>query len=330
MRIALSVAVVWFLGFCCATTLPAAPPTPKTPVILDTDIGDDIDDTWALVMLVKSPQFDVKLVTTSCGKAEYRAKIIAKLLTVAQRTDVPVGLGEGGRTGTGGQEAWVKDYKLSDYPGKIHEDGAAAVIDVIQKSTRPVTVISIGPLHTMAEVLKRQPDLAGRALFAGMYGSVRVGYDGAKKPAPEWNVKANPPACQRVLSAAWRQATITPLDTCGLVRLSGQRFQSLVASRDPLVQALLENYRVWSKKKSVAELKASSVLFDTVAVYLADPAPRTLVQLETLPIRVTDNGMTLIDPAGKKLIVASAWKDLDAYYDLLVKTLLSPTCPAAR
>lgn len=329
MRIALSAVVVLFLGFCTVAHLPAAPPA-RIPVILDTDIGDDIDDTWALVMLLKSPQFDLKLATTSCGKAEYRAKLLAKLLTVAGRTDVPVGLGAGGRTGAGGQEPWVKDYKLSDYPGKIHEDGVAAVIDVIRKSPEPVTVISIGPLHTMDAVLKRQPDIAGRAAFAGMYGSVRVGYDGAQKPSAEWNVKANAPACQRVLSAPWRRATITPLDTCGLVRLSGQRFQSLAGSRDPLVQALLENYRLWSKKKSIAELKASSVLFDTVAVYLADPAPRTLVALETLPIRVTDDGMTLIDPAGKRLIVASAWKDLDAYCDFLVKTLLSPTCPAAR
>ena len=34
----------------------------KIPVILDTDIGDDIDDTWALGFLLRSPEFDVKLV----------------------------------------------------------------------------------------------------------------------------------------------------------------------------------------------------------------------------------------------------------------------------
>ena len=37
----------------------------KTPVILDTDIGGDIDDTWALVMLLKSPELDPKLITTT-------------------------------------------------------------------------------------------------------------------------------------------------------------------------------------------------------------------------------------------------------------------------
>jgi hypothetical protein len=39
--------------------------TAKTPVILDTDIGDDIDDTWALAMLLKSPELDLKFVTTT-------------------------------------------------------------------------------------------------------------------------------------------------------------------------------------------------------------------------------------------------------------------------
>ena len=68
-------------------------PAERIPVILDTDIGDDIDDTWALAMLLRSPQLDLKLVTTTYGKSEYRAKIIAKMLTVDNRTDVPVGVG---------------------------------------------------------------------------------------------------------------------------------------------------------------------------------------------------------------------------------------------
>src|SRR5271165_5713033 len=90
-----------------------APPARPTPVVLDTDIGDDIDDTWALALLLRSPELDVQLVATTCGKAEYRAKIIARLLTVAGRTDIPIGLGEGGHAGSGGQQAWVEKYRLS-------------------------------------------------------------------------------------------------------------------------------------------------------------------------------------------------------------------------
>jgi inosine-uridine nucleoside N-ribohydrolase len=294
----------------------------KIPVIFDTDIGDDIDDTWALAMLVKSPEFDLRLVTTTCGKAEYRAKLVAKLLSVAGRTDVAVGLGEGGRTGTGRQQAWVQDYALAQYPGKIHEDGAAAIIELVDRSPQPITIIAVGPLHTLAAVLARRPEIAAKANFVGMHGSVRKGY-GGRKPSPEYNVKANVAAAQKVLSAPWRQMAITPLDTCGLVKLAGPRFATLKAGNDPLVKALLENYRVWAGKAELAQLTASSVLFDTVAVYLAY-SQRPLVQMETLDIAVTDDGSTRIDPAGRKMSVATEWKDLEAYGDLLVKILAGP------
>ena len=65
----------------------------KIPVILYTDIGDDIDDTWALGMLLRCPELDVKLVVSDYGKVQYRAKLLAKFLQVAGRTDIPVGLG---------------------------------------------------------------------------------------------------------------------------------------------------------------------------------------------------------------------------------------------
>ena len=52
------------------------------------------------------------------------------------------------------------------------------------------------------------------------------------------------------------------------------------------------------KKKSVDELHESTVLFDTVAVYLANPGPKPLIKLETLPIVVTKDGFTRVDPKG--------------------------------
>ena len=63
------------------------------PVILDSDIGDDIDDTWALLMLLRSPQFDVKLVVSDFGNAIYRCRLFAKLLELTGHTHIPVGVG---------------------------------------------------------------------------------------------------------------------------------------------------------------------------------------------------------------------------------------------
>ena len=50
------------------------------PVILDTDIGSDLDDTWALAMALKSPEIDLKLVTVTEFDVEYQAKLAAKML----------------------------------------------------------------------------------------------------------------------------------------------------------------------------------------------------------------------------------------------------------
>ncbi|MGB9604069.1 MAG: hypothetical protein ACPMAG_14890, partial [Limisphaerales bacterium] len=71
----------------------AAQSAKRISVILDTDIGDDIDDTWALGLLLKSPELDVKLVVGDYGKPLYRAKIIAKFLETVGRTDIPIGMG---------------------------------------------------------------------------------------------------------------------------------------------------------------------------------------------------------------------------------------------
>jgi len=291
----------------------------KMPVIFDTDIGDDIDDTWALAMLLKSPELDLKLVVGDQGKTHYRARLIAKLLEVAGRTDVPVGIGAGNTGGGGPQDAWVKDYRLKAYPGKVHDDGVGAMIETIMKSPQPITVIAVGPLPNLLEALAREPRIATKARFVGMHGSVRRGYGGKDKIDAEYNVRANPKACQAVFTAPW-DITITPLDTCGLVHLRGEKFAKVRDCRAPLVQALIENYRQWAKKKTKEELGASSTLFDTVAVYLA--FAQDLCKMETLPIRVTDDGKTIIDTSGgKPMRVATEWKDMAAFEDLLVERL---------
>jgi hypothetical protein len=74
----------------------------------------------------------------------------------------------------------------------------------------------------------------------------------------------------------------------------------------------------------VSELKGSSTLFDTVAVYLAYPEAKPLIEMEDMNITVTKDGMTAIDPAGVKMSVATSWKSLDGYDDLLVKILQQP------
>jgi inosine-uridine nucleoside N-ribohydrolase len=278
-------------------------------------------------LVLRSPELDLKLAVGDYGRAQYRARLLAKFLQRAGRSSVPVGVGldiepKGGKERQGD---WVKDYDLKSYPGRVHQDGVQAMINLIMESPEPITLIAVGPLPNVAEALRREPRIAGRARFVGMHGSVKTGYGRGSAPAAEWNVKAAPAACQQVFSAAWPM-TITPLDTCGLVHVTGDLYQRFKKSTDPIAAAILENYQVWAQTDGNANLKTqpetrSSTLFDTVAVYLA--FSQALCRMETVNLRVTDDGFTRIDPAGKAVLAAMSWKDQGAFESLLVDRLTS-------
>ncbi|MHC4534611.1 MAG: nucleoside hydrolase, partial [Planctomycetota bacterium] len=286
-------------------------------------------------MLLQSTEFDVKLITTAVRNTPSKAKVVAKFLQTVGRTDIPIGIGvQHGKAGHRQQE-WIKDYELSSYPGKIYEDGIQALVDTVMKSRQPIKVVAVGPLPNIAAALEREPKIAEKAEFVGMHGSVYRGYGNSSKISAEYNVKAFVKEAQKVFTAGW-DMTITPLDTCGIIQLKGQKYQKVLNRNSPLTRALIENYRAWykqgilnkEKEISESELKkrvdkklnsSSSTLFDTVAIYLA--MSTDLVKMEKLPIKVTDDGFTKIDENAKMMNCAIEWKDLGAFEDLLVDKL---------
>ncbi len=290
---------------------------PRIPVILDTDIGGDIDDTWALAMLLRCPEVDVQLVVSDTGNTKYRASIIARLLEIAGRVDVPVGIGVKQTDETGPQSRWVDNYELESYPGMLHQDGIKAIIETIETSPVPVSLICIGPVSNIAEVLRRAPHVAPKARFIGMHGSIRKHHEGEDGAIAEYNVKKDVKACQAVFEAPWLDMTITPLDTCGQIRLRGPKYAAITGSRDPLMRAVIENYRIWLNRKPDVE---SSILFDTVAVHLAYSTE--FLEMQEMGIKVTDEGFTVQDDDSNVVKVALNWVDLDGYEDYLVQRLL--------
>src|SRR6185436_14608922 len=80
------------------------------PVIFDTDIGTDIDDAYALVQILHSPELKLLGVTTVSSDAVARARLAAKLLAVAGRPEVPVYAGISTATQYMKQVEWATGF----------------------------------------------------------------------------------------------------------------------------------------------------------------------------------------------------------------------------
>ena len=295
------------------------------PVIIDTDVGTDVDDMWALAFALRCPELDIRLITTCTGNVEYRAALVAKLLEVAGRTDIPIGLGLSLDAAPEPQKAWIEDYQLNLYPGVVIKDGVGAICDTVNQSENPVTLIAIGPLPNIAAALQRAPSIIENSKFIGMHGSLRIGYLGAPKPMKEYNVKQHALSCKSVFEAGWEKE-ITPLDTCGNIILTGDNFQRVRNSADDLVRAVIENHLIWYEAvasspvvgpfiKKMDPQVQSSILYDCVAIYMAFSSDGLVY--EKLPITITEDGKTLIDDDGSVVNCATSWSDIEAFYSFL-------------
>jgi purine nucleosidase len=127
-------------------------------VVLDTDIGSDVDDALALAMLLGSPEVDVLGVTTVYGDVDVRAQIARRLARLAGHDELVVV--PGAERPLSGEEAWWAGFEGRLYPDLAREtfveDMSAAEFLVETVTARPgqVDVVAIGPLTNLAEAIR--------------------------------------------------------------------------------------------------------------------------------------------------------------------------------
>ena len=134
----------------------------KMPIILDTDIGGDIDDVLALAYLLNSPEADLLALTTVNTDPSMRARIAAKVLRAYGRPDIPVAPGltnqfDGSATRCKDINAAVVVTLDDAVPTG---DGVELITKTIRAHPGEVTVVGIGPWSNIATAFKKDPDLA--------------------------------------------------------------------------------------------------------------------------------------------------------------------------
>src|SRR2546423_11647924 len=105
--------ILFSLIFAAILGVAAAGQAPAEKVIFDTDIGDDVDDAYALALLVSQPGVRILGVTTAFGETAKRAEVAAKLLSVMGHPDIPVHAGRASDRKIGRQHEWATGYRSS-------------------------------------------------------------------------------------------------------------------------------------------------------------------------------------------------------------------------
>ena len=156
--------------------------TQPLPIIIDTDIGDDFDDSWALAAAVSRPDlWDVKMVLTAAKNTERRAQIVAKYLMLYNRTDIPIGIGVHTSDSIGSLYPWASHVDLDAYVGGggiVHRDGLKAAAALLLGEVEPPPYfVAIAPESNFAALTATYPAAVARVpRIYSMFGGVDFCY----------------------------------------------------------------------------------------------------------------------------------------------------------
>ncbi len=289
----------------------------KIPILLDFDIGEDIDDTYALALVLASPELDLRGVTTVGHDAHKRAQMTLRFLTAVGRKGVPVAAGIPLKQKP--LDYWQVQYgnHASVYfrdPKPAKMPAAEFLAKKINDAPNELTLVAIGPLTNIAKLFTDHPETKTKIKrLVIMGGSVRRGYADGSKPQAEYNIAADAKAAQVVFQSGVPM-TVAPLDATAMVALDARRQKKLFDAGSLLTLSLQAMNQLWQNKNV-------PVLYDPVAIALIHT--EKFCTMEDLALGVDDKGMTLPVRIGKpNARVATAIKT-DAFLDWYVERVAS-------
>src|SRR5262249_26844102 len=141
ISVALTVVNCFSEPYAIAQTQTPAAATPAAPakIILDTDIGDDIDDAFALGLALNSPEVKILGITTAWGDTKLRATLVDRLLAETGNSQIPVAEGIVTTTSSSFTQArWAQAGPL-----KNHEAAVDFLLEQIRNDPSGITLVAI-------------------------------------------------------------------------------------------------------------------------------------------------------------------------------------------
>jgi purine nucleosidase len=270
------------------------------PIILDTDIGTDVDDAFALALILGSPELDLRGVTTVGSKPRTRARIVCRFLAAAGHSNIPVAAGATPQPTEEiekqGRYAKPGDGGRPRMSQPVKETAVDFLYQRLKERRGECTLLTIGPLTNIARLLREHPDCKPwiRRIVM-MAGSVRVGYKGKAPPETEWNIRCDIPAAQAVF-ASGIPLVVAPLDATTMLKLEEAPRRRLFQAATPLTEQVRMLYELWGER--------TPTLYDPVAVALC--FEERFCTMEELRLEVDAKGQTRIVKGTANARVATA------------------------
>ena len=297
-----------------------APAGAAEKIIIDTDIGDDVDDAFAIALALRSPELQIIGISTTFGDTEARAKIVDRLLAEAGREDIPVAVGTPTPSSNPMSQRRYGEAGRLAFSGKAiasHPKAVDFILEQIRRYPGQITLIAIGPLFNVGELIDKDP-AAIRKLkqVVLMGGSVERGYGDLGYAHPhgadvEWNIKCDIPSAQKLFSSGV-PLYVMPLDSTEL-KLDEVKRAVLFKADTPLTDALTLLYHQWGQE--------TPTLFDVMTVaYILSPK---LCPVKPMHIRVDDQGFTRAE-AGAANAEVCLDSDPEAFFRFTISRMIAP------
>jgi purine nucleosidase len=295
-------------------------------LVLDTDIGTDVDDALALAFALRHPDIDLVAVTTVADDVVRRAHIARKLLALAGRDGVAVAPGTGwteapaDRTSWGGHEG--EGLLGPDEPlPEFERDGVSLLLE--ETKSREVEIATVGMQSNIAAAVERDPDFAARVsrldVMGGVFAPIRIGA-GELPPSADHNLIVDPQSSIRSLNSGLPTMYV-PVDVTVRTPLPRTHLERL-RSGDDLCQALARLIDVWIRVAHLPD-EFAAILHDPLTV--ACTVDRRFVTSETLPVTVAMHEgavRTFIDRAAGKEAEVITSVDGAGFADFWLETVL--------
>ncbi len=315
--------IIWLglIAICCMTMGPMAVLAQSQggergekmeKMILDTDIGDDIDDAYALALLVSMPNVKVLGVTTAWGQTLERAELTVKLLKVMGHEKIPVFAGRRGEAKIGRQYEWVKQHgdATNHRTGVQKEDAVTFLKRSFDAAPGDITLVAIGPLVNVGDLVTRYPEVRSKIKrIVIMGGAVHVGYNNQEPPVAEWNIKCDPVAAKAVYTSGV-PLTMAGLEATTMLKFDIERQKKLCAVGTPMTDAIAALTMLWGN--------SVPTLFDPMAVAWA--VGGKFCETEEKHVEVEPDGVTRITDGTPNCTVL-IHPQKDAFLDWYIRVL---------